>query len=94
MPNLLLFASKSRPSKGRRSPKMPTLHVQAGSSDDLQEIADYLWKAKKIVVITGAGISTNSGIPVSVSKPSLSFLHSGIADELFRTFDRRMACIL
>ncbi|KAF3767032.1 hypothetical protein M406DRAFT_39065, partial [Cryphonectria parasitica EP155] len=42
---------------------MPTLHVPAGSSDHLQNIADALWKAKKVVVITGAGISTNSGIP-------------------------------
>lgn len=44
---------------------MPTIHVQAGSAADLQEIADSLFKAKKVVVITGAGISTNSGIPVS-----------------------------
>ncbi|KAG8167037.1 hypothetical protein KVR01_002726 [Diaporthe batatas] len=42
---------------------MPTIHVQAGSSAQLQEIADSLWKAKKVVVVTGAGISTNSGIP-------------------------------
>lgn len=71
---------------------MPTLHVQAGSSDDLQDIADFLWKARKIVVITGAGISTNSGIPVS-GLAHLRFLLSGIADKLFRTFDQRMACI-
>lgn len=45
--------------------RMPTLHVPAGSTDHLQSIADALWKAKKVVVITGAGISTNSGIPVS-----------------------------
>ncbi|KAJ4409449.1 NAD-dependent deacetylase hst3 [Gnomoniopsis sp. IMI 355080] len=42
---------------------MPLLHVQAGSVDQLQDIADALWKARKVVVITGAGISTNSGIP-------------------------------
>ncbi|KAJ4387137.1 NAD-dependent deacetylase hst3 [Gnomoniopsis smithogilvyi] len=42
---------------------MPLLHVQAGSADQLQDIADALWKARKVVVITGAGISTNSGIP-------------------------------
>lgn len=42
---------------------MPTIHVQAGSSAQLQEIADSLWKAKKVVIVTGAGISTNSGIP-------------------------------
>lgn len=44
---------------------MPTIHVQPGSAAQLQEIADSLWKAKKVVVVTGAGISTNSGIPVS-----------------------------
>lgn len=49
---------------------MPLLHVQAGSADQLQDIADALWKARKVVVITGAGISTNSGIPVS----ALAFL--------------------
>ena len=31
----------------------------------LQEVADTLVAAKKIVVITGAGISTTCGIPVS-----------------------------
>ena len=47
---------------------MPTVHVSPGSdgSDQLlQDIADSLHKAKKVVVVTGAGISTNSGIPVS-----------------------------
>ncbi|KAL1841093.1 hypothetical protein VTJ49DRAFT_7424 [Mycothermus thermophilus] len=34
------------------------------SDDDLlQDIANALWKSRKVVVITGAGISTNSGIP-------------------------------
>jgi NAD-dependent SIR2 family protein deacetylase len=31
----------------------------------MQEVADTMGKAKKIVVVTGAGISTNCGIPVS-----------------------------
>jgi NAD-dependent SIR2 family protein deacetylase len=43
---------------------MPTVHVTPGS-DLLQDIANALHKAKKVVVVTGAGISTNSGIPVS-----------------------------
>ncbi|MCJ1389654.1 hypothetical protein MMC18_002511 [Xylographa bjoerkii] len=34
----------------------------------LQEVADVLAGARKIVVITGAGISTNCGIPVSIVK--------------------------
>lgn len=54
---------------------MPTIHVQAGSAAQLQEIADSLWKAKKVVVVTGAGISTNSGIPVSVfARPCEPFM--------------------
>lgn len=44
---------------------MPTVHVVPGADLLLQEIADALWKSKKVVVVTGAGISTNSGIPVS-----------------------------
>ncbi|KAJ2965418.1 hypothetical protein NQ176_g10627 [Zarea fungicola] len=42
---------------------MPTAHVESSSGELLQEIADSLLKARKIVVVTGAGISTNSGIP-------------------------------
>ncbi|KXX77538.1 NAD-dependent histone deacetylase HST3 [Madurella mycetomatis] len=42
---------------------MPTTHVEPGSESLLQEIANSLSKARKVVVITGAGISTNSGIP-------------------------------
>jgi hypothetical protein len=44
---------------------MPTVHVTPGSDLLLQDIANSLFKAKKVVVVTGAGISTNSGIPVS-----------------------------
>ncbi|KAM7207798.1 hypothetical protein V8F20_001840 [Naviculisporaceae sp. PSN 640] len=42
---------------------MPTTHVVSGSESELQDIANSLWKSRKVVVITGAGISTNSGIP-------------------------------
>ncbi|KAK4034509.1 NAD-dependent histone deacetylase HST3 [Parachaetomium inaequale] len=42
---------------------MPTTHVDPGCDPLLQDIANTLWKARKVVVITGAGISTNSGIP-------------------------------
>ncbi|KAI5861522.1 DHS-like NAD/FAD-binding domain-containing protein [Durotheca rogersii] len=42
---------------------MPTLQVKPASSELLQHVADSLGKAKKVVIITGAGISTNSGIP-------------------------------
>ena len=44
---------------------MPTSHVLPESAELLQDIADALYKAKKVLVVTGAGISTNSGIPVS-----------------------------
>ncbi|KUI68149.1 NAD-dependent histone deacetylase HST3 [Cytospora mali] len=59
---------------------MPTVHVQAGSSADLQEIANSLFKAKKVVVITGAGISTNSGIPDFRSENGLYSMIQGQFD--------------
>ncbi|KAF7947428.1 hypothetical protein EAE96_008516 [Botrytis aclada] len=42
---------------------MPTTNVLPTSSAELQEIADILAKSRKVVVVTGAGISTNVGIP-------------------------------
>ncbi|KPM38282.1 hypothetical protein AK830_g8288 [Neonectria ditissima] len=42
---------------------MPTTHVRPDSHEQLQGIANALLKARKVVVVTGAGISTNSGIP-------------------------------
>ena len=44
---------------------MPTVRVGSGSTQELQDIADAIGKSRKVVVITGAGISTNCGIPVS-----------------------------
>lgn len=44
---------------------MPTINVGPGCDLQLQEIADTLGRSKKVVVVTGAGISTNCGIPVS-----------------------------
>ena len=40
--------------------------VEAASNDNrqLQNIANILASSKKVVVVTGAGISTNCGIPV------------------------------
>ncbi|KAI0399723.1 hypothetical protein F4802DRAFT_620856 [Xylaria palmicola] len=42
---------------------MPTLQVTPDALDLLQDVADALAKSRKMVIITGAGISTNSGIP-------------------------------
>lgn len=50
---------------------MPTAHVLPEADELLQQVATSLFKSRKIVVVTGAGISTNSGIPVSLSFPYL-----------------------
>ncbi|PQE20501.1 hst3 protein [Rutstroemia sp. NJR-2017a BBW] len=42
---------------------MPTIKVQPSSATELQQIADIMAKSRKVVVVTGAGISTNCGIP-------------------------------
>ncbi|KAI8953126.1 DHS-like NAD/FAD-binding domain-containing protein [Xylaria longipes] len=42
---------------------MPTLQVTPDTLGLLQNVADTLAKSRKMVIITGAGISTNSGIP-------------------------------
>ncbi|PMD19039.1 DHS-like NAD/FAD-binding domain-containing protein [Hyaloscypha hepaticicola] len=42
---------------------MPTIQVGPGSSLELQDVADIMGKSRKVVVVTGAGISTNCGIP-------------------------------
>ncbi|KAI0394180.1 hypothetical protein F5Y17DRAFT_429212 [Xylariaceae sp. FL0594] len=42
---------------------MPTVQITPDAVDLLQNVADTLTKSRKIVIITGAGISTNSGIP-------------------------------
>lgn len=68
----LLF--KRIPATGLRLRKtMPTQRVMPSCSGHLQDIADTLSKAKKVVVVTGAGISTNLGIPVSTQVASLHY---------------------
>ena len=49
---------------------MPTTHVRPEDGEALQIIANAIVKAKKVVVVTGAGISTNSGIPVRLNNRS------------------------
>jgi hypothetical protein len=47
------------------------------STDDrhLQEIADILAGSHKVIVVTGAGISTSCGIPVSSHQFTLRAIH-------------------
>jgi hypothetical protein len=52
---------------------MPTINVGPDSNQELQLIADALGKSRKVVVVTGAGISTSCGIPVSESQPTSKF---------------------
>jgi thiamine pyrophosphate-dependent acetolactate synthase large subunit-like protein len=40
------------------------IEVEPGSDDDLQAVAVALARAKNVVVLAGAGISTDAGIPV------------------------------
>ncbi|KAM4066223.1 sir2 family protein [Hirsutella rhossiliensis] len=42
---------------------MPTQHVEPQSDNHLDDVSNSLLRARRVVVITGAGISTNSGIP-------------------------------
>ncbi len=44
---------------------MPTTNVTLESDEHLDVIAKAIAKSRKVVVVTGAGISTNCGIPVS-----------------------------
>jgi accessory colonization factor AcfC len=46
---------------------MPLQEVKIDNDRVLQDIADLLVKSHKIVLITGAGISTSCGIPVCYS---------------------------
>lgn len=51
---------------------MPTIEVRPDSEELLQQVADSVLRSKKIIVVTGAGISTNSGIPVSDRHPAVA----------------------
>jgi hypothetical protein len=50
---------------------------EVGAQDDrlLQDVADRLVKSHKILVITGAGISTSCGIPVRIKIAIETFLN-------------------
>lgn len=50
---------------------MAIIEVGEKGHRQLQEIADTLAAAKRILVVTGAGISTNCGIPVWASNNAM-----------------------
>lgn len=45
-------------------------HLTQQSKDELQKIAAAVASSRKSIVISGAGISTSAGIPVSYYSPS------------------------
>lgn len=69
---------------------MAILEVKKDNNRQLQNIANTLAAAKKIVVVTGAGISTNCGIPVSTPS-SLPEISTKVTP--YRTFDRKKGFI-
>ena len=69
---------------------MPIAEVGPDDNRQLQEIADALAKSKKVVVDTGAGISTNIGIPVRHNSTSTV----RVTNNRIRTFGQRMAFML
>jgi hypothetical protein len=53
---------------------MPLQEIDSEGHKLLQDIADRLAKSHKILVITGAGISTSCGIPVMPQTSAIEFL--------------------
>lgn len=53
---------------------MPITQVEAGNNRLQQNIANILASSKKVIVVVGAGISTNCGIPVSLHVSSLQLI--------------------
>lgn len=52
---------------------MPITEVTKTENRQLQNIANILASSQKVVIVTGAGISTNCGIPVSLPVPLTNF---------------------
>lgn len=59
---------------------MPIVEVEGHDNRQLQNVANILTASKKVVVVTGAGISTNCGIPVCHIRTWRS--RDGVADRL------------
>ena len=53
---------------------MTILEIAKSDNRQLQNIANVLAVAKRVVVITGAGISTNCGIPVKLHGATCSWV--------------------
>lgn len=68
---------------------MPTIPVGPEDRRYLQEIADILARSKKVIVVTGAGISTNCGIPVSAPNQDIGWMQLNKSADLFMTKDFR-----
>ena len=49
---------------------MPLIEATFGDDRVLQDIADTIAGSHKVLVVTGAGISTSIGIPVSTTYPA------------------------
>jgi hypothetical protein len=57
---------------------MTIIHVRPNDDLRLQGIASLFNGARKVVTVTGAGISTNAGIPVSIISPFPAHLSPGL----------------
>lgn len=63
---------------------MPIIQVEAGDNRQQQNIANILASSKRVVVVTGAGVSTNCGIPVGfiIFLPCLFGIYKAMMDGL------------
>lgn len=68
---------------------MPIQEVGKHADSQLKLIADVLASSKKVVVITGAGISTNCGIPVRQAVPRRRILDELLIADLGLSLGKR-----
>ena len=66
---------------------MPLCEVVSTDDRGLQDVADALAGSHRVLVITGAGISTSIGIPVSCAPVGKRYVLTRL-----RTSDQRMDC--
>ena len=65
---------------------MGIVQVQKDDARKLKDIADILASAKRIIVVTGAGISTSCGIPVSSERIEIQLLRIGGVHVMYSVF--------